>query len=88
MARRPLLDLEAPYFAESYSSEIIALELQYSLFREVINAQIVEEKRTIQQLYKTASGRKVWPPSDVQMVLSRTESRFRCRQVEVLIVPH
>eukprot|EP01012_Entosiphon_sulcatum_P031854 TRINITY_DN40584_c0_g1_i1.p1 TRINITY_DN40584_c0_g1~~TRINITY_DN40584_c0_g1_i1.p1 ORF type:complete len:2384 (-),score=596.24 TRINITY_DN40584_c0_g1_i1:67-7218(-) len=49
---RPLLDTEAPYFASSYSSEIVSLELQYSLLRDVINAQISEERRAMQQISK------------------------------------
>mmetsp|Transcript_13593 Transcript_13593/g.24229 ORF Transcript_13593/g.24229 Transcript_13593/m.24229 type:complete len:2316 (-) Transcript_13593:702-7649(-) len=76
MARRPLLDLKAEYFSESYSSEIVALELQYSLYREIINSQITEEKGLFQQVQKTLAGKKDSTAAMGYPELPMVDSRF------------
>lgn len=44
MIRRPTLDLTSDYFTKNYASEIMALELQYSLLRDIISHQIERER--------------------------------------------
>ena len=50
--QRPVVDLHAPYFAASYSNETILQELHHSLLREIINAQIADEKRLNTVIHK------------------------------------
>eukprot|EP01065_Artemidia_motanka_P004788 TRINITY_DN12287_c0_g1_i3.p1 TRINITY_DN12287_c0_g1~~TRINITY_DN12287_c0_g1_i3.p1 ORF type:complete len:2350 (+),score=808.06 TRINITY_DN12287_c0_g1_i3:102-7151(+) len=52
IALRPQLDMDEPYFTQSYTAETINLELHHSLLREIINSQITDEKRNIQSLYR------------------------------------
>ena len=42
MARRPVLDLTQSYFSESYSTEIVAVQLEASLMRECLAGQMVQ----------------------------------------------
>jgi hypothetical protein len=42
MARRPVLDLTQSYFSESYTAEIVAVQLEASLMRECLAGQMVQ----------------------------------------------
>lgn len=55
---KPQIDTSASYFSESYAAEIIGLELQYSLLRDVINYQMNEEKKYVRYLYQSFEPRK------------------------------
>jgi len=60
MARRPLLDLELPYMVESYSNETVAVQMEASLLREMLIAQMGEER-----LYRnTIAARSSSRPKD------------------------
>eukprot|EP00818_Percolomonas_sp_WS_P000193 CAMPEP_0117435588 /NCGR_PEP_ID=MMETSP0759-20121206/560_1 /TAXON_ID=63605 /ORGANISM="Percolomonas cosmopolitus, Strain WS" /LENGTH=2262 /DNA_ID=CAMNT_0005227143 /DNA_START=110 /DNA_END=6898 /DNA_ORIENTATION=+ len=50
---KPHIDMGAKYFSESYAAEIIGLELQHSLMRDVINAQMNSEKKYVKYLYRS-----------------------------------
>ena len=45
MSRRPLLDLTDPYFANSYSNEVVAIQMEASLMREVVASQMASERQ-------------------------------------------
>jgi len=45
MARRPLLDLKMKYLSDSYASEVVAVQLEASLMREVLSAQMLSERQ-------------------------------------------
>src|SRR5690606_4998839 len=55
MHKRALVDFTLPYFSESYAAEIISLELQYSLLREIISKQVIYERNYIKYLYRNFS---------------------------------
>uniref|UniRef100_A0A7S4NV28 Uncharacterized protein n=1 Tax=Guillardia theta TaxID=55529 RepID=A0A7S4NV28_GUITH len=60
MARRPLLDLDVPYMVESYSNETVAVQMEASLLREMMIAQMGEER-----LYRnTIAARNSTRPKD------------------------
>ena len=44
MARRPVLDLNLPYLSDSYASEVVAVQLEATLLREILSAQTLEER--------------------------------------------
>jgi len=45
MSRRPLLDLKANYLSDSYSSQVVAVQLEASLLREIVSAQMSAERQ-------------------------------------------
>ena len=45
IARRPVLDLSMLYLSDSYASEVVAVQMEASLVREVLSAQTVEERQ-------------------------------------------
>ncbi|KAJ9451582.1 hypothetical protein DIPPA_25464 [Diplonema papillatum] len=56
MSARPLLDLDDDYFTASYTAETVSLELTYTLFRDMINGQIADEKRVVASYHSTNAG--------------------------------
>ena len=45
MEHRPCIDTHAPYFVSSYTSEIVNMELEHSLTREVLVSQVALERK-------------------------------------------
>jgi hypothetical protein len=64
MHSTPNIDLNALYFTESYASEIISLELSFSLLKDIISSTMREEKvyvRTLSRWYHSTYIIRTYP---------------------------
>eukprot|EP00002_Diphylleia_rotans_P002201 TRINITY_DN1137_c0_g1_i1.p1 TRINITY_DN1137_c0_g1~~TRINITY_DN1137_c0_g1_i1.p1 ORF type:complete len:2066 (-),score=432.43 TRINITY_DN1137_c0_g1_i1:1174-7371(-) len=59
MALRPAIDSSALYFMESYAAEIVCMEFQFKLLRQMISGQILEERSIIHKCQQTLSESSV-----------------------------
>lgn len=60
IAQKPLVDLQKKYFSEIYAAEIINLELQHTLTKDIIFTQMSDEKTYLKNIYKSFNHNKEW----------------------------